>query len=102
VEAVVIMPRKDLSRLLASEIVLAKRITKAREETLKKAFDEEMPRGLADLFTKPLGWPYKFTELPLDENAPRLLFPWAARRRSARISPRRWECRMCRRRQTTD
>jgi hypothetical protein len=76
VEAVVIMPRKDLSRLLASEIVLAKRITKAREETLKKALDEEMPRGLADLFTKPLGWPYKFTELPLDENAPRLLFPW--------------------------
>jgi hypothetical protein len=68
VEAVVIMPRKT-SRLLALEIALAKRITKAREETLKKA-PEETPRALDGLLTRPLGWPFTgHWELELDENA---------------------------------
>jgi hypothetical protein len=68
VEAVVIMPRKT-SRLLALEIALAKRITKAREETLKKA-PEETPRDLDGLLTRPLGWPFTgHWELELDENA---------------------------------
>jgi hypothetical protein len=51
VEAVVIMPRKT-SRLLAFETALAKRITKAREETLKKAPEETPGDGL---LTRPLG-----------------------------------------------
>jgi hypothetical protein len=72
VEAVVIMPRKDgASRRLASEIALAKRIKKAREETPKKVPEEtqERPAGLGSLFallgeSQPDG-----TNLQLDENA---------------------------------
>ena len=70
VEAVVIMPRKDgASRRLASEIALAKRIKKAREETPKKVPEEmqERPAGLADSLFALLGEVPEY--LQLDENA---------------------------------
>ena len=70
VEAVVIMPRKDgASRRLASEIALAKRIKKAREETPKKVPEEmqERPAGLAGSLFALLGEVPEY--LQLDENA---------------------------------
>jgi hypothetical protein len=81
VEAVVIMPRKEgASRRLASEIALAKRIKKAREETPKKVPEEtqERPAGLAGSLFALLGesqpdgtsrWCLVPEYLQLDENA---------------------------------